>query len=241
MKIEHRHFTTIDSTNSWAKRNAAALPHEQITLVTAEEQTGGRGRYNRQWVSPPNQNIYASFCFFLPLNPNVGNISQVLIVSAAKVLERLGFRPQLKWPNDLLLSGKKVGGILCEASSEGEETLVIAGVGLNVNMPQEELLKIGKPATSLLAESGKTFDINELLQSLQKQFSEDLALFLERKFVPFVAPFTERLQHKPGDTVRFQNSQKVWEGKFHSIGRDGSLNLTLSTGEVKNFFSGELL
>lgn len=240
-KIEHKHFSSIDSTNTWARKNAPQLSHDAITVVTASEQTGGRGRFDRQWISPPNKNIYASFCFFLQQNASISNISQLLATSASKALEKLGFHLQLKWPNDLFLANKKVGGILCEAIYQGNITFVIAGIGINVNMTQEQIEKVGRPATSLAIESNKIFDLNTVMHELEKQFTHDLEIFLSKGFNPFLSLFTQGLSHKVGDKLRFQSSKGIWEGTFHSINSDGSLNLSLISGEVKNFISGEIL
>ena len=74
MELTRIHFDTIDSTNTWAKQNAHKLESDKITLVTTDTQTAGRGRFKRKWVSPPHQNIYASFCFFISSNINFNSL-----------------------------------------------------------------------------------------------------------------------------------------------------------------------
>lgn len=158
MKISQRHFSEIDSTNTWAKNNAHLLPPGKLTLITADTQTCGKGRLGRQWISPPKQNLYASFCFFIDKGrKDIGNISLLMAVSVSETLESLGFHPQIKWPNDILINGKKAGGILCELaelSGPSDQMCAIAGIGLNINMPLEQLNEIDQPATSLLQEGG---------------------------------------------------------------------------------------
>ncbi len=105
----------IDSTNTYAKEHAASFPKDRITCVTAEEQSAGRGRYKRKWVSPRGVNIYATFYFRLPAKTiHLGCLGHVIALSLAACLIQKGFKPKIKWPNDLLVSGKKISGVLCE-------------------------------------------------------------------------------------------------------------------------------
>src|ERR1043165_1078103 len=151
MECKRIHFLAIDSTNTWAKQNVHIFDQQRITLVTAEAQYGGRGRFKRRWQSPSKLNLYASFCFFVPKEQqNFSTISQIIGVSAAKTLETFETNPKLKWPNDLIVEGKKLGGILCETQVHGTSLFIIAGIGININMPKEFLNQIDQPATSLL-------------------------------------------------------------------------------------------
>src|ERR1700733_11838983 len=138
MECNRIHFSAIDSTNTWAKQNIHLFNPKKITLVTAEMQHEGRGRFKRRWVSPSGLNMYASFCFFVSKeNKNLSTIGQVMGISAARILEEFKVSPKLKWPNDLILRGKKLGGILCETQDRGEQFCIIAGIGININMPVE--------------------------------------------------------------------------------------------------------
>lgn len=241
MEIVHQHFITIDSTNTWAKLNAHLLPRDKITLITADGQTAGRGRFKRQWVSPPGQNIYATFCFFIEKNrKDIGNIPQVLAIAVANILDTLGFKTSLKWPNDVLISKKKVAGILAETTHLSDQMCMIVGIGLNVNMPLEVLKAIDKPATSLFAETGELYDVQNVLQLLQKQFSKDLELFLEKGFHSFLKDYRQRLSGG-GQLVRFNDNCMIWEGKISAINEDGSLRMLLLDGSERTFVAGEIL
>lgn len=242
MQLIRRHFEIIDSTNTWAKQNAHLLPHDVITLVTACEQTAGRGRFKRRWESPRGQNILASFCFFIEKHRmDIGNIPQVLAISAAKTLEELGFAPELKWPNDVLLSSKKVAGILAETTPLSDQLCFIAGIGLNVNMPLDLLQQIDRPATSLLVEGKQEFDVEAVLELLQRHFVADLDLFLEVGFYPFLEEYRQRMTLDPKKTIRFDDNRTVWEGTLYAINQDGSLSLKLANGEIKKFVAGEIM
>lgn len=241
MNIEERRFSILDSTNTWAKKNALQLPHDRITLVIADGQTAGRGRFNNSWISPSGLNVYASYCFFLPVHSNISNMAQIMALSAVKALEEVGVRSSLKWPNDILISKKKVGGILCETTALDNEILMIAGIGINVNMPLEMLKEIGQPATSLLIEKGIPFDIQKLIDCLSKQFSNFLTQYLLEGFPPIYSLYREHLIHSPGEKILFRHRDRIWEGLFSSLQQDGSLNLQLASGEIKNFHAGEII
>ncbi|HRD55227.1 MAG TPA: biotin--[acetyl-CoA-carboxylase] ligase [Parachlamydiaceae bacterium] len=241
MEIIRKHFETIDSTNNWCKSNCHLLDPNTLTLVTAASQTKGRGRLKKEWVSPLNENIYATFCFdFDSKRKDLGNIPQVLALSTVAILKKLHFSPQLKWPNDILLSNKKVSGILCETVSLENHFMVILGIGLNINMPLKTLQKIDKPATSLKEEAGQEFEIEAILNLLQEQFQKDLELFLKKGFGLFLEEYKKIAWTNEGKKIRFHDNLKIIEGFFHSINDEGALNLIVE-GHIKTFISGEFL
>jgi BirA family biotin operon repressor/biotin-[acetyl-CoA-carboxylase] ligase len=237
----HIHFSTIPSTNTWAKEHSKEWANEKLTLITASEQTGGRGRFKRQWVSPPDVNIYATFCFLIDdSRQDIGHIPQLLALTAAEILTQLGFQPKLKWPNDILLNGKKVGGILCESLAIGPKRGLIVGIGLNINMPLEELEKIDRPATSLYATSGQRFSVSDIIATLLRDFNKNLCQFLKKDFLPFWPEFLSLSYFKKGDSVQFHDNQHLIKGIFNTLLPDGSVSLTLETG-TKIFHVGEFI
>ena len=179
MEIIHFHFETLVSTNDWAKEHMASFAQDKITLITADKQTGARGRYGRKWVSPPKLNLCASFCFFLE-EPEGLDLTHLMALSVVKILEKRGLEPKIKWPNDILVQWKKIAGILCETLLLGDQTGVIVGIGLNTNVDREFLDTIDQPATSLLLESGQQTEIPDLLRELQESFTQDLLDYQER-------------------------------------------------------------
>lgn len=240
--LKHIHFDEIDSTNTWAKKHTEDWIPDGVTLITASCQTAGRGRLNRLWMSPPSKNIYASFAFNLSLELHeIGHIPQVLAITAAEILESQGLSPKIKWPNDLLLNGKKVGGILCETISKQEGYGVICGIGLNVNMSSEMIAQIGQPATSLLIESGNEYPLDILLQLLQERFLKNLNLFLDKGFPPFFSLLKKRLSHKKGDKVLFHNHQQLLQASFEKLHGNGAVELIMSDGKRELFSAGEFI
>jgi BirA family biotin operon repressor/biotin-[acetyl-CoA-carboxylase] ligase len=241
MKVIRYHFTQLDSTNTWAKHNAHLLDPTQMTLITADEQTAGRGRFKRPWLSPAGQNLYATFCFFYDsYRSDLNNLPQVLSLSAAQLIQDLGFQAQLKWPNDVLVEGRKIAGILCETTPVAPLLCVALGIGLNVNMPLEILQHIDRPATSLLALDGLQRNIEDMLILLQNHFLKDLDVFNRESFAPFLTAYSNCLIHKKGDLIRCQDHPLFLEGTFERINSDGTMTLSLPNRDPHILVAGEI-
>ena len=151
-----------DSTNTWAK----ALAREGAshgTLAVTEFQSAGRGRFDRRWTAPEGSSVMMSLVLrpgFSPLYASM--LTLVMGVSVAQAAEKLGFFPAIKWPNDIVLSRKKICGILTEMSADVDKIhFVVVGVGINVNT-ESFLEEVADKATSFYAESGKKYDRNLL-------------------------------------------------------------------------------
>ncbi len=239
-KIDYMHFDSIDSTNTWAKRNAHLLNPDQLTCITALEQTAGRGRFSRRWLSPRGKNIYTTLYFCVPVDyPYLMNLGQVLALSCISVLQTHGFEPKVKWPNDILLNGKKAGGILCETTPHDGSLGVILGIGLNVNMTKEILDTIDQPATSLAHLSGRTFDLEQILEPMLQQFLQDLDILEGQGFKAF-APRFESLLAFRGERISCQDGFQTLKGICHSINTEGRLNLLMEDNTLRTLSSGEL-
>lgn len=189
MEIIYHHFESLGSTNDWVKRHLKHLTHETLLLVTAETQTAARGQYGRKWFSPAGENIYASFGFFAKESDDPLSLTHLLALSTAQALKKYGVNARLKWPNDLLVNGKKIAGILCETESVSDRLGIALGIGLNINMSSTTLNQINQPATSLLQETGTTHPLPEILSLLKDHFTADLSLFLREGFSPFMEAF----------------------------------------------------
>lgn len=234
------HFDSIDSTNTWTKKNAATLDPHQLTCVTALEQTSGRGRFFRKWISPKGQNIYATFFFCLPPDsPYIVNLGQVLSLSCITVLNKKGFSPKIKWPNDILLEGKKVAGILCETVFLEDRVGIVLGIGINVNMTEELLDSVDQPATSLSQLSGQTWTLEQILDPVLKQFLKDLDTLQTKGFEQFRETYETFLAFK-GESIACNDGLKMIQGICHSINADGRLNLLLPDGRVATLSASEL-
>lgn len=188
--IKHYHFYTMGSTNSWSKKWAHTFDPNIITTVTAEEQTAGRGQHGRKWVSPVGLNLYLSLTFFVPEDFTFTTHSSLFMGwIAAETLMIRGIQPQLKWPNDLFLRGKKVGGFLCESLPTQNKRAVVCGAGINLNSSKEHLEAIDQPASSLLLETGQKIDIPTFYNIFVGQFEQSLPKFLEEGMTSYLLPY----------------------------------------------------
>lgn len=233
------HFSRLDSTNVWAKTHAYSLAPSGMTCITAEEQTAGRGRFARPWISPKG-NIYASFFFSIPKGaPYLPNLSQLFSFSCIKVLEKKGFEPKIKWPNDILIAGKKVAGLLTETVDLKERLGVVIGLGMNVNMSDASLASINQSATSLSQISQQQWNLEDILAPLVQEFNTTLPVLEKNGFSFFQSDYEHYLALK-GEWVECQNGEQLVEGICHSITKEGNLNLLLASGETKVLSSGEI-
>lgn len=164
MQVEKIQFETIDSTNKWAKENLTTLKPDTLHIVRADEQTAGYGRRGHKWVAPKGKNLLITFAFHFNGSPH--DLTQKICQSLVQTLGELSFSPQIKTPNDLLLNGKKIAGVICEVTGKN----AYLGLGLNVNTTKEELASIPQPTTSLFIEKGRLFDIDKIESTLVKYF-----------------------------------------------------------------------
>ncbi len=237
MKI---HLEKVNSTNTYAKENYRHFDLNQLTRITADEQTAGRGRFKRPWVSPKGENIYLTY-FFTSEKKLMGlnNLAQILSLSITKLLGKEGLSPQIKWPNDVLINGKKIAGILCETIDLHDKFGVVLGTGININMPKEALDKIDQPATSLFVEKGKVYETESLINPLEGFFLEDYHLYERDGFKPFYMSYDALLTHKGKPITLKQNGHSI-SGTLHSLNPDGRLNILLDSGEIQTLSFGEI-
>ncbi len=147
---------------------------EALTVVTAEEQTSGRGTKGRSWLSPKGENLYMSLCFFAEKDVELHTLTRHLAESTAQFIKGMGLEAHIKWPNDLMIGGKKVAGILTETRPLDPLLGIVIGLGLNVNMSSSALADVDQPATSLREESGRMYDIDSISKNLIRSFEEAL-------------------------------------------------------------------
>lgn len=175
MEIIHYHFATLETTSGYALEHCDQFDKSKVTLITADHQTAGRGRLGRSWSSQPCENILASFVFFIEQEIEVQWLGLLLALAAAELMEFHGVSARFKWPNDLIVRGHKIAGVLVE--SKGSAWIV--GIGLNVNMMPSDLAKVGQPATSLYVEVGKRFDLAALIAKLSEIYLAKVERFLK--------------------------------------------------------------
>lgn len=240
MKTKHHHFESIHSTQDQAKENLPTLDLEKFHVFTAQEQTKGRGRFNRHWHSPKGLNAYITYAFSVNINlKSASSISLMTGLTIAEVLQKLGLKAELKWPNDIYVDGKKMGGILVESTTHDHKTVFFVGFGLNINMDQNQLSHIDCPATSLFAETNKTWNLNLITEPIETLFKRNLEIFLEKGFEAFQEDF-EAISFLADKTITLDLGKETLTGQYCCVNSDGALVLKLKDGEEKAFYSGEI-
>ena len=198
-------FDTISSTNDYLLRKEKNK-NKDIKICIAEEQTKGRGRRGKSWISPKFKNIYFSLNSYLK-KEDLSGLSIAVALSVSKVLTKINVMSLIKWPNDLLVGNKKICGILIETAKEGELTKVVIGIGINVNMEYSEL--IDQEWTSIKLEKKQSVDRNSIITEMVNQLCITLNKFEQEEFDYFLKKFTSldllkdkefTLKDKPNET-----------------------------------------
>lgn len=233
-------FDSIDSTNTKAKELAEA-GHPSGTLVVADQQTLGRGRRGRSWESPAGTGIFMTLMLKPDINPN--NASMLTLVAAMAtaraITEVTGEAAQIKWPNDIVMNGKKVVGILTEMSAQFDYiNHIVVGIGINVHneeFPEE----IAKTASSLLLECGHRIHRASLIEAFLEEFERLYAVYLETEDMSGLQKEYDSLLVNRGRQVRVLDPKEPFEGKAMGITKKGELIVDtwesrklVSSGEV---------
>ncbi|MCP4177461.1 MAG: biotin--[acetyl-CoA-carboxylase] ligase [bacterium] len=231
----------IDSTNKYALRNFKTLNNK--SLLAAQKQTEGVGRFGKTWLSPENVNLYASFILKKPAF-NVLKTSWIgglaTLETLRKIAPALSF--WLKWPNDIFIQNKKIAGVLCESviNSSGDIDGVVIGIGINLNMSMEQLLKIDKPATSIFAETNNNTTIHDaadiLLSNLNKY--EKMMSCEGENAVYNIWKSENKLIGKNINIV--SNNNEISEVKVLDIKESGQLYVIDKNSNFHTVFSGDV-
>jgi len=261
--VDFRHFEEIDSTQSFVEREHEKFDQGKLTAISADFQTAGRGTRDRRWEASRGLSVLMSFFFRFPaerptsfVNQNVPNVTKVLSVAAIEALRgaAVGHRDAqgreldfgIKWPNDIVVNHKKIGGILARAVPSPGARLdgVIVGVGVNVNTPLEDLAQIDRPvwpATSLRAETGQVYDVAAIRRGLLAYFAGELPLFFDLGFAAFRKQVNE-LEVLMGARVRFRvHDNDEVDGTFAGVDDLGHILLRLPSGEERSYPAGEII
>lgn len=243
-RIGHRIISVdeTDSTNLLAFRMAEEGA-EDGAVVIADSQTGGKGRLGRRWESPKGVNLYCSVILrpaMPPVRaPQLTFISAVAVARTVESVTRL--RPQIKWPNDILVNGLKVAGLLNEMSSETDTIhFVVLGIGVNLNMKRDQFPEgLRHPASSLLLESGTCVSRVEFTRTLLTALDALYDDYLEHGFSPIKEEWLSRSMVM-GRRVRVVSGNDATEGIVCGIDDDGALLLQRGSGGCERVLSGDV-
>jgi BirA family biotin operon repressor/biotin-[acetyl-CoA-carboxylase] ligase len=236
------HFDTIDSTNIKAKELAASGESDG-TVVISEEQTAGKGRLGRQWVSPKGKGIWMSII----LRPDIDPVhaSKVTLIGAAAVfnaLKNLNISALIKWPNDLVINNKKACGILTEMSAELNKIhYLIMGIGINVNIDEEDFpSEMRDIATSLKSSFGKIVDRKALIADILNNFELLYTDFIQSSSIESSVEICRKNSIFIGKEVRIIKFDKEVIAKAIDLDSEGQLVIQHSDGKIETVFSGEI-
>ena len=234
------HFDSVGSTNTIAHRKASEGCGEGLAVI-AEEQTEGKGRLGRKWVTPK----YSAIAMSLVLKPDISpedapGITLVMGLAVCRALNSTsGLDAKIKWPNDVVIGGKKVCGILTEMSAGVDMVnYIIVGAGVNVNIfefPED----IKKTATSLSIETGGRVSRKDVLASILLEFEKLYDTFKETRLDEIIDPY-KKLSSTLGKMVRVSSAAETYEGLAVDITHDGVLLVKCQNGEERRVLSGDV-
>ncbi|UPU38030.1 biotin--[acetyl-CoA-carboxylase] ligase [Geomonas paludis] len=214
------------------------------TVVIADAQSAGKGRLGRIWLSPPGVNLYCSVVLRPAIAPMAAcQLTFLSVVAVARAIESCTtLTPQIKWPNDILINGKKVAGLLNEMNAETEKVnFVVLGIGVNLNLDMasisESLLR--HPATSLLQEGGVEVDRLAFTRALLVELDRLYDVFLAEGEAPVRAEWLERSAIK-GRRVKVSQGEREFVGMVQGVDAFGALLVQLSDGKVETVLSGDV-
>jgi BirA family biotin operon repressor/biotin-[acetyl-CoA-carboxylase] ligase len=236
-------FESVDSTNE----RALALPASELpdsgAVLIAESQTNGRGRHGRRWVSPPGLNIYLSAILRPSCAPRDATLLTVIAaVSAASALRnRTGLGIRIKWPNDLMVNGRKIGGILTELrSGRGKISRAVIGMGMNVNSEAADFpAELREIATSVWAETGEKFSRTEIIIEILTELEGWYKRFIKEGRLPVLEEW-KRLSSTLGKKVRVVLGTETISGIAETIDAEGMLMVRLRSGETRRVSAGDV-
>lgn len=231
-----------DSTNTLAYRLAEEGAAEG-TVVVADAQNRGKGRLGRQWESPAGVNLYCSIILRPPIMPvHAPQLTFLSAVAVAEAIERSsGLAPAIKWPNDLLVNGFKVAGMLNEMSAETERVeFLVLGIGVNINMRRDQFPPdLRHPASSLAIESGQEVSRLSFARSLLESLDRHYARYLAEGYGPLRQAWLGR-SAVMGRRVRVSGQQGEMRGTVEGIDEIGALLLRTPDGILERVLAGDV-
>ncbi|NLY35903.1 MAG: biotin--[acetyl-CoA-carboxylase] ligase [Tissierellia bacterium] len=235
------YYDSINSTNDRAKE--MAFEENEGTLVIAEEQTKGKGRLGRSWISPKGKGIWMSMILKPELGPiNAGSITLLAAAAVHSALKNLDINSEIKWPNDLLIEGKKAVGILTEMSAElNRINYIVIGIGINVNLNEEDIPEDLKArATSIKITQNKKVDRKKLLSNILNEFEKLYIPFVREESTAHFLSICRENSATIGRKVKIIKNKEEKGAKALDINEKGELVVQYEDGKIENVFSGEV-
>jgi len=232
----------IDSTNSEAERLLASGTPTPL-VVLSRSQNHGRGRLGRTWASPDTGNLYASFAFRPKIPPaRMQTFTLWMGVNVCETLRNFGrFSPAVKWPNDILHEGRKLGGMLTEARIDADQIRdVVFGLGLNVNiLPHQWPDDLIGSATSMAEILGTTIDVNRMAAALLGRIQNAYDRFVANDHGGAFVEMWERFDLLRDNPITIVQGKERFSGFARGIDSQGALRLELKDGSILPFLAGD--
>ena len=234
------HLAIVDSTNTYLK---SLVDAPEGTCVSADEQTAGRGRQNRNWHSAPGEGLYLSILLRPPRGrTDLPLLSLTAAIAVAETFLAIGLEKiDLKWPNDLLCSERKICGILVETAglNQGGSPRVIVGIGVNLNQ-RAFPPPLDTTATSLLIESGAAMGAATFRDLLLERFSEWYDCWREEGREQILTRWTALSSYAAGREVSVKLESESLTGITEGLNRDGALLVRTVDGDLRTIIAGEV-
>lgn len=233
----------VDSTNLYAKKIAEG-GFEDGTIIMADEQLKGKGRMGRAWSSPKGKGIWMTIMLKPKISP--ADAAKITLLTACAVCQGIeeicGIYPKIKWPNDIVINGKKLCGILTEMSAEMDEiNYLIIGIGINVNLELAEFpQELQAIATSIKIEKGDSVIRKELAAAIINKFESYYKVFIETGSIKGYIMEYKKKSAILNKEVRVTSSFQELQGTVVDISEEGQLILKLGDGSIKEIISGEV-
>jgi BirA family transcriptional regulator, biotin operon repressor / biotin---[acetyl-CoA-carboxylase] ligase len=236
------HFDSIDSTNTKAKQLADTVEADG-TIVVSEEQTSGRGRLGRSWVSPKHKGVWMSIILKPDLSPmEAVKLTQIAAAAAVEASSELGIKTYVKWPNDIVMNHKKVCGILTEMSAELTRiNYVVVGIGINVNIEDTDFPEdIKEIATSLKIETKTSVNRQELVARILNHFERLYLKFVKENDIKTSLDICRKNSALLGRDIMIIKKDGNVEAKALDIDEEGRLLVQYTDGKQEYVISGEV-
>lgn len=234
-------FKNLDSTNRTA-RDLAHAGADEGTVILAQTQSKGRGRFDRVWQSPEG-GVYVSLILRPCISPEKVSVLPIgVALVVAKTVESYGLHPTIKWPNDVRINRKKIAGILLESEIKRNTiNYVIVGIGINLNVDSSNLSSdIRLHSTSMKSEIGTVVDYYEFLRRFFRQFEDFYHRFTEQQYDQIIQEW-KSYSDTLGKKIRIQTTTESIQGTAFDVDPSGFLLLRTEKGDTKKILSGDCL
>lgn len=235
MKICYYKLDSVDSTNDWAKRHLSSFDADTLTVISADEQTAGHGRWGRPWVSPAKKNACLTLVLASDAKPFC--LSQLTVIVLQKLLKWACIDAEIKWPNDLLVDDRKISGILLERF----DAFTVIGIGLNINMSAFDIEQVPQKATSMAVLCNKEFEVQKVIEHLVELFVKEYEAAVINGFQEVKKSWHEKVQWMLFRKVTVQTTSGPVAGHVKALSADGSVLVETQSGQIIDVQSADTL